>query len=339
MRMKRILPLSSFLALFFIVSGPVFSEMPETKAGCTQETLADCYEEAVRLYHKKEYQAAKDTFQEIISVDANYKKSAKYLKKSSNKLIDEAIKEKAEAQRLEAEELEKQKAEEEKTRQEKEKLTQEVQEESIQEVGPKETLAPSPYRISVGDVLEISVWRNTDLDKEVIVRPDGVISYPLVGDLPAVGLTLTEIDRALTKFLSEYVRNPVVSVAIKRFGGTKVVVLGEVRLPGVYAPQGGGNALDVIAMAGGFTGDAVRRSTFLVRGGLQNPEVYRLNLARVFKGDLGQNVALQSNDIIYVPKQFMAQFNHVINQLTPTLSNTLLGTSVAQDVKLLSPPR
>ena len=189
------------------------------------------------------------------------------------------------------------------------------------------------YRINVGDVIEVSVWRNRDLQKNVIVRPDGLISFPLVGDIPAAGLSLTELDRELTRKLSSYVRNPEVSVAVSKFGGTKVIVLGEVKGPGVYSPTGKGTALEVIALAGGFTPDAVKRSVVVVRGGLKNPVPIRLNLAMVLsKADIGQNLELKPNDIIYVPRKFVVNLNYWVKQMTPALSNLLIGTTIVRDI-------
>lgn len=334
-----------------------------TEVPCTVDTLKECYEEAVQTYREKDYEGAKRLFGKIIAIDADYKKAAKYLKKCHEKIAETNIKTQAESQKL-AQEEEKQNQLEVKKREEELRREQQLLEEQKEEARHlkelenqpaaaeegsekttkegEETLPERPkpqqisYRIGIGDILEVSVWRNTDLDKNVIVRPDGVISYPLVGDIPAVGLTLTEIDDKLTEALRDYVRNPVVSVAVIKFGGTKVVVLGEVKGPGIYSPPGGGSIIDVIALAGGFTKRAVQRRTFLIRGGLGNPEIYRLNLARIFKGDLSQNVALRSNDIIFVPRTLIAKWNDVLEQITPTLSTTLLGTSVTRDIKNLS---
>ncbi|MFH0798864.1 MAG: polysaccharide biosynthesis/export family protein [Pseudomonadota bacterium] len=189
-----------------------------------------------------------------------------------------------------------------------------------------------PYRINVGDVIEVSVWRTKDMDKDVIVRPDGVISYPLVGDVPVVGLTLTELDRKLTTDLKAFIRNPIVSIAIKKFGGTKVIILGEVKAPGVYTPSGQGSVLELIALAGGFTDDGVRSRTLLIRGGLESPRPIPLNLAAALaRGDQDENPPLMPNDIVYVPKSATASFNYIMKQITPVLSNFLLGTTIAND--------
>ncbi len=321
---------------------------------CTQETLDSCYAQALELYRDKNYEAAQSLLEQVIAIDVGYKKTSSYLKKCYDNIAKQKLAQQKEAQRLaetrkKQEELEAKKIEEERLKAEREALkTQKAEEEffakqkdEMEEIGrtPPEMEMPPPeavYRIDVGDILAISVWRNDDLDKSVIVRPDGVISYPLVGDLPAAGLTLVELDNQLTQALTEFIRNPVVSVAVESFGGVKVIALGEVGGQGILSLPGGGTVIDVIALAGGFTRDAVRRSTFLIRGGVKNPEVYRLNLARIFKGDLSQNIAIQSNDIIYVPKKFIAHFNEAIARVTPLLSNMLLGTSVGRDLGILN---
>lgn len=322
---------------------------------CTQETLPECYEKAKAFYLNQQFEEAKTLFEKIIAIDAGYKQTASYLKKSHSQLAKKAIQEhtaaqreklkeerqkeseaKKEAKRLEKElALQKKKKAKEKIETEEAAPTAEatppVEEETAP--APEETPKPLIYRIGIGDVLDISVWRTAELDKSVIVRPDGIISYPLVGDIPAAGLTLTELDERLTEALREFVRSPEVSVAIARFGGTKVILLGEIKTPGVVAIPGRGNLIDVIALGGGFTNDAVKRGVIVVRGGLEHPEVYRLNVARIFKGDLSQNIQVEPNDIIYVPRQFIADFNIAINRITPLLSNTLLGTSVYRDIK------
>lgn len=291
------------LCLSLILSFPVFVK---AAGECTQETIADCYQEAKELYQDHNYPEAKTLFENVVLLDASYKQATSYLKKCQ-KQMDKSAPDSAATPPPSA-------------------TTQTPE----TPVPPQQSVM---YHVGVGDVLDVSVWRNPDLDKTVIVRPDGVISYPLVGDVRASGLSLIELDDVLTKRLKDFIRNPQVSVAIQRFGGVKVIVLGEVKGPGVYAVPGGGNIIDVIAMAGGFTNDGVRKGTLLVRGGIAQPQVYRLNLARVFKGDLGQNIAIASNDIIYVPKKWVVNVNYVITQLTPLLSNVVLGTTAEQLIR------
>jgi len=100
-------------------------------------------------------------------------------------------------------------------------------------------IAPAAeYIIGDDDVLYISVWQNDDLNMEVVVRPDGKISFPLIGDVAARGMTITQLDEEITKRLKEYIRFPEVSISLRKIGGSKVVILGEVQHPGVYSVTG-----------------------------------------------------------------------------------------------------
>lgn len=190
--------------------------------------------------------------------------------------------------------------------------------------------ARQEYRISIGDVLEVFVWQQPDLSRDVIVRPDGRLSFPLAGDLDAVGRTLDGIDQDLTKRLSTYIRMPDVSLAIKRFGGTKAIVLGEVNRPGVYVPAGQGRVMDIIALAGGFKRGAVKRDVMLVRGGMAAPQLAKLDLeAMLTRGDMVENVVLEPNDIIYVPEKPVNSLLAFMEQFYPTISEVLIAQNIA----------
>lgn len=203
----------------------------------------------------------------------------------------------------------------------KEKLPAQVEKPAAKEK-TKARIPVVEYAISEDDVLKISVWQNPDLDQEVIVRPDGMISFPLIGDCLVKGMTITELDQEITRRLSEFVRSPEVSISLKKIGGSKVIVLGEVMGPGVYAVTGTKTILEAIGQAGGFTRDAVPSSIVLIRGGFSQPQAQRLNLSKVLSGRevLQQNVVLQAEDIIFVPKKFIADLNYFLSQVLDPLS-------------------
>jgi polysaccharide export outer membrane protein len=180
---------------------------------------------------------------------------------------------------------------------------------------PALPVATTEYLIGEDDVLQIGVWQNPDLDQEVIVRPDGKISFPLIGDIQASGLSITALDQELTRRLKEYIKLPEVSISIKKIGGSRVVILGQVSTPGVYSVAGKKTIAEALGMAGGFTRDAVPSSTVLIRGGLNAPNAQRINLSKLFKGDLGQNIVLQSQDIIFVPRKFISDLNYFLTQI------------------------
>ena len=211
-------------------------------------------------------------------------------------------------------------------RQEQEKVTQRVEiVPSEKAVVPQASVEPSvEYIIGEGDVLYISVWQNPDLEQEVIVRPDGKISFPLVGDLTAANLSITQLDQRLTERLKEYIRYPEVSVSIKKLGGKKVIVLGQVRSPGVYSVTGAKTILEAIGLAGGFTDHAVSSSIILIRGGFAHPEAKRINISKAIEmGDLRQNATLEAEDIVFIPKKFIANVNYFVSQILGPISQGL----------------
>jgi polysaccharide export outer membrane protein len=189
---------------------------------------------------------------------------------------------------------------------------------------PKQT---SEYLIGNEDVLLISVWMNKDLDQEVIVRPDGMISFPLTGDILVEGLTLSQLKKEITDKLKEYIKYPEVSISVKKLGGQKIIVLGEVSSEGVYQGTGKMTVLEAIASAGGFTSNAVVSSVILIRGGFSSPKGIRLNLNRaLLKADMSQNMYLEPQDIIYVPKKFIANVNYFVNQIIGPISQGAYST-------------
>jgi len=188
----------------------------------------------------------------------------------------------------------------------------------------------SEYYIGLDDVLDISVWRLPELSKEAIVRPDGRISYPLIGDIEVYGLTLTELDKVLTEKLALYIREPQISVEIKKFGGKKVFILGEVGFPGTYKFISNTTIIEIISRAGGFTDRARANSVILVRPrGQEKPELRRINCSRILKkADLTQNIAMMPQDIIYVPHSFIGSLYQFAEQIQPVLEDVLRTNAI-----------
>ncbi|MEW6102085.1 MAG: polysaccharide biosynthesis/export family protein [Candidatus Omnitrophota bacterium] len=215
------------------------------------------------------------------------------------------------------------------------------------------------YLINNGDVLDISVWKIADLSKEVIVRPDGMISYPLVGDLKATGHTLVELDQKLTEALASFVKdpqvavmiksfgrkeefaddeefmdeNPQVSVILREFGEKKVIVLGEVLKPGVYPFTNQIRLMEAIGLAGDFSKYAVKNNVFVIRGDIhKNPEVFTSNVVQLFKySDFSQNLEIKSQDIVYVPRTLVGNISDFLEFINPTIDAFYKG-QVAADI-------
>jgi polysaccharide export outer membrane protein len=158
------------------------------------------------------------------------------------------------------------------------------------------------YVIQPGDVLLISVWREPDLQQTILVRPDGGISFPLAGDVPAAGKTIGELTQALTAKIVKYIPSPVVTVTLQENLGNRIFVTGKVTKPGVYLINQYVDVLQALSMAGGLTPFADRGKIKILRreGGAER--VLPFNYKQVEKGEaLEQNILLRSGDTVLVP--------------------------------------
>jgi polysaccharide export outer membrane protein len=199
----------------------------------------------------------------------------------------------------------------------------------------EERIRPVEYFVGLGDTLEIFVWRNPDLSRDVIVRPDGMITIPLIGDVTATGKTLAQLDKEITDGLAEYIRvtpetkDGLVSVSVKTFAGEKVFVLGEVNKPGVYNFLGETRLMEIVAQAGGFTYEAKLAEVMVIRGDpYGTPQVIRINVKDLLQqGKLAYNIPLQAKDIVYASSTMIAD---VTRFLSKTLS-PILGTAVSEE--------
>ena len=158
------------------------------------------------------------------------------------------------------------------------------------------------YSIQPGDLLEISVWREEYLEREVVVQPDGRISFPLVGTLTAAGSTVDEVQVRVAERLGQYIPDPVVTVSIKEIRGNRVYVLGQVNKPGQFIMNPTVDVIQALALAGGTTPFAELNDIKILRrsGDVQNLIEFRYgDIAR--GRNLGQNIVLQSGDVVIVP--------------------------------------
>ena len=195
---------------------------------------------------------------------------------------------------------------------------------SVSDEVPKEVKV-TEFILGPGDKIEIIVYRQDDLKRAVQIDTSGKITYPLIGDIQAGGLSIFQLRDKIRDGLSKYYVNPEVSVGVTAVQSQKVIVLGEVNNPGLFTLDSHLTALEAISKAGGFTLDAKQKSVLLIRGGLKNPELMTLNIDRVFnKNDMAQNVSLQNGDIIYVPAIFIANvsrfFGHLSKIISPIVS-------------------
>ena len=158
------------------------------------------------------------------------------------------------------------------------------------------------YRINPEDILEISVWKEPDLQRRVVVRPDGGLSFPLAGDLPAAGLTPLELESTITERLKEYIPEAVVTVSVLEIRGLRIYVTGKVRSPGQYVVGRNVDVLQALTMAGGLTTFADANDIRIIRRVDGREVVYDFNYKQVENGkNLAQNIVLRADDVVVVP--------------------------------------
>jgi polysaccharide export outer membrane protein len=161
---------------------------------------------------------------------------------------------------------------------------------------------PSTYRVGPEDLLELSVWREDALKKEALVRPDGGISYPLIGEVQAAGKTVLEIREEIAKRLEKFIPDAVVSVTILKVGSQRVYVIGKVNKPGEFPVGRYVDVLQALSMAGGLTPFADSNDIRVMRRDGERQVVLPFEYGRVVRGQkLEQNIQLRAGDVIVVP--------------------------------------
>jgi protein involved in polysaccharide export with SLBB domain len=175
---------------------------------------------------------------------------------------------------------------------------------------------PLPYIIQPGDELDIKFFYNPELNETVAVRPDGKISLQLIDEIQAASLQPSELDRTLTNLYSEELKKPVITVIVRSFTGQRVYVGGEVNIPGLITLPPGITPLQAIFQSGGFKETAQPAETLIIRKGSDNkPVPLRIDLAAVMNANgHGEEIQLQADDIVYVPKSTIAKLNKFVNQ-------------------------
>ncbi len=158
------------------------------------------------------------------------------------------------------------------------------------------------YRIGPEDVLHISVWKEEDLDRKVLVRPDGGVSFPLAGDIQVSGRTPLEVQDEIRSRLQRYVPDAEVTVSVDKISGYTVFVLGEVESPGQFTLGRYVDVVQALTLAGGFTPYASNRNIQVLRRQDGREVTYEFDFRDVSRGrSLEQNIILQSGDVVLVP--------------------------------------
>jgi polysaccharide export outer membrane protein len=166
--------------------------------------------------------------------------------------------------------------------------------------------AAAEYTLAPGDILNIEVWGFDEFKPKdaassgIAVRPDGKLSFPLIGEVNAAGLSVAALTDVITKGVGEYIYNPKVTVNVLKFHTTRIYVLGEVVRPGMYEIERQHNLLDAIGIAGGHTKNAAKKNVFIIRRGQSMAPIKANYDAILKKGDLSQNYILCDGDVVYL---------------------------------------
>ncbi len=187
------------------------------------------------------------------------------------------------------------------------------------------------YTLRPGDQLSIIVAQQSEDDtegKEYLVRPDGNVSIPLVGEINATGMTVSQFTDTLRQGLSRYYVAPDVTVNIVKLGGVRVYVFGEINKPGVYELTKSHRVIDAIGAAGSFNWDTAKKKIFLIHQ--DNPEkAIPINLNKMLQtGDMTENYELREGDVLYLTKNSRISFSR---DIAPLLSGAYLISQIKDD--------
>ena len=177
------------------------------------------------------------------------------------------------------------------------------------------------FVLGPGDEITILVYRQADLTRKIKVLPDGMISYPFVGELAVSGMTLTELRRILTKELNQYFHQPQVAIEMTTLRSPKVTVLGEVKTPGSFVIETPMSVIDAVSVAGGTTIDAKKSSILLLRHTSGSLIVKKVDLEASLQAAEGRYaMGVQSGDVVYVPRSFIADLNRYMQTVSNIIS-------------------
>lgn len=174
---------------------------------------------------------------------------------------------------------------------------------SMGDVNGQETGRPAEsYKILPGDVLLVSVWKEEDLQLELLVRPDSEISFPLAGEISTHNKSVADIRVEITTRLARYITDPVVTVSIREVLGNKIYVIGQVNNPGTFVVNPQVDVLQALSMAGGTTPFADLNNIRILRRNNSLQSALSFDYKQVVRGrNLEQNVMLKSGDVVVVP--------------------------------------
>jgi polysaccharide export outer membrane protein len=158
------------------------------------------------------------------------------------------------------------------------------------------------YTLQPGDKIEVSVWGEEQLQREVMIRPDGKFSFPLTGEVNAIGRTVADVQQEMTTKLVMFIPEAVVTVSVTGLAGNRVYVIGQVAKPGTYDMNPRINVLQALSLAGGTTPFAALNDIIIIRGNGRDQRVLRFAYDDIKRGrNLEQNIELNNGDVVIVP--------------------------------------
>lgn len=162
--------------------------------------------------------------------------------------------------------------------------------------------AAADYRLQPGDQIEVSVWGEEELQRDVLIRPDGKFSFPLTGEVGAAGRTVSEVRTELTTKLIAYIPEAVVTVSVTGIDGNRIYVIGQVQQPGSFVMNPQISVLQALSLAGGTTPFAALDDIIVIRGRGAQQTVMEFPYDNIKRGrSLEKNVQLESGDVVLVP--------------------------------------
>ena len=158
------------------------------------------------------------------------------------------------------------------------------------------------YKVQPGDVLAVSVWKESDLTMDITVHPDGTFTVPLIGEIRASNHSIPEIQEDIAKRLSRYIPDPVVTIGLKESVGSQIYVIGQVNAPGTFTVHRLPDVVQALSMAGGMTAYASENKIRILRRESDTQRAIGFRYGDVVKGKkLEQNIVLQDGDVVVVP--------------------------------------
>lgn len=181
--------------------------------------------------------------------------------------------------------------------------------------GPPPPPTSQPYRIGPPDQLHVTVLPEPLIERTVVVRPDGMISIDLVGDIPAAGRTAQEVADDIQRRISRFKRDASVTVALSESLSTEITVLGEVTRPSTFPLSRETHLIEALGQVGGTRTFAAKSRIRIVRFEDGQTKVYQADLKSIESGDLSTNYLLQGGDVVIVPPTRMAAVGYALQSL------------------------